>query len=343
MQKNSPTGLRAIICALALAVAVTTAAAAQEIHGSGSTFCYPVMTKWVEAYEKASGARVVYQPIGSALGTTEIRQDIVDFAVSEAPLSDAELEREGLVQFPLVIGAIVPVVNVDGIAAGQLRVTGTLLADIYLGKIRKWNDPAIVALNPDLKLPALAIQVIYRSDGSGTTFNWTDYLAKVSPEWKTKVGENTTVAWPTGFGGRGNGGVAEKVARLRGAIGYVDYTYATHAKLAYAMVRNQAGNFIMPAMASFEAATAGVDWMQDRGFNHLLTDAPGTFAHPIMATSFALVRKNPTDPQHAHDVMAFLRWVLDNGRDLASEQSYLPLPSPLVHQIEGTWAVATLK
>ncbi|MGD0105557.1 MAG: phosphate ABC transporter substrate-binding protein PstS [Rhodopila sp.] len=329
--------MRYILFAMALVWVITTSAAAQEILGSGSTFCYPVMMKWVDAYEKVSGAHIVYQPIGSAGGITEIRHEIVDFAVSEAPLDDAQLLRDGLAQFPLVIGAIVPVVNVDGVAAGQLRVTGQLLADIYLGKITKWNDPAIAAMNPGLKLPGLAISVVHRSDGSGTTFVWADYLSKVSNDWMAKVGENTTVAWPTGFGGKGNGGVAEKVARVPGSIGYIDYAYAARGKLAYVLVQNRAGNFVTPATASFEAATADVDWMKERDFNILLTDAPATNAYPIMATSFALIRKYPKDPGHARDMLGFLRWVLESGRDMASAQAYLPLPSPLVQQIEGYW------
>jgi len=329
--------MRCILFAMALVWAIMTSAAAKEILGSGSTFCYPVMTKWVDAYEKVSGAQIVYQPIGSAGGITEIRHEIVDFAVSEAPLDDAQLLRDGLAQFPLVIGAIVPVVNVDGIEAGQLRVTGPLLADIYLGKITKWNDPALAAMNPGLKLPDLAISVVHRSDGSGTTFVWADYLSKVSNEWMAKVGENTTVAWPTGFGGKGNGGVAEKVARVRGSIGYIDYAYAVRGKLAYVLVQNRAGNFVTPDTVSFEAATADVDWMKARDFNILLTDAPATNAYPIMATSFALIRKYPKDPGRARDMLGFLRWVLESGRDMASAQAYLPLPATLVQQIEGYW------
>ena len=332
--------MRHMVSAILFACVFATAADAQAILGSGSTFCYPVMTKWVEAYEKLSGAHIVYQPIGSSAGITEIRHEVVDFAVSEAPLDDAQLLRDGLAQFPLVIGAVVPVVNVDGISAAQLHLTGPLMADIFLGKVTNWNDSAIAALNPGVKLPELAIQVIHRSEGSGTTFVFADYLAKVSNEWMARVGESTTVAWPTGFGGKGNGGVAEKVARVRGAIGYIDYTYATRGKLAYALVQNRAGNFVMPDAASFEAATAGVDWMRQRDFNVLLTDAPAANAHPIMATSFAIIRRYPRDTARSHDMLAFLRWVVENGRDLAVAQQYLPLPLPLVRQVEGYWESA---
>ena len=328
--------MRCVLFILMLVGAFTTSATAQDVLGSGSTFCYPLMTKWVEAYAKTSAAHIVYQPIGSAGGITEIRGQVVDFAVSEAPLNDAQLLRDGLEQFPLVIGAIVPVVNLDGLAAGQLRLTGKLLADIYLGKVTKWNDPAIVALNPELKLPGLGILVVHRSDGSGTTFVWANYLSKVNIEWKARVGENTTLAWPAGFGGKGNSGVAEKVTRVKGAIGYVDYPYAVRAKLTYALVQNQAGNFVTPDTASFEAATAGVDWMKEPDFYIMLTDAAATNAYPIMATSFALIRKFPKDPAHAHDTLAFLRWTLEDGRDLASAQNYLPLPSSLVQQIKSS-------
>lgn len=329
--------MRCIVSAIIFTCAVATSAAGQEILGSGSTLCYPVMTKWVEAYEKLSGAHITYQPIGSANGITEIRHEVVDFAVSEAPLDSAQLLRDGLAQFPLVIGAVVPVVNVEGIAAGQLRVTGPLLADIYLGKVTRWNDPAIATLNTGLKLPDQAIQVIHRSDGSGTTFIWANYLSKVSNEWKVRVGENTTIAWPTGFGGKGNGGVAEKVARVRGAIGYVDYAYAIRGKLAYALVQNQAGNFITPNVASFKAAIEGVDWLEERDFYILLTNPLAADAHPIMGTSFALIRKYPRDQAHGRDVLGFLRWVLEGGQDLANELDYLPLPSPLVRQVEAYW------
>jgi phosphate transport system substrate-binding protein len=330
---RSPTALFALLFACVIA----TQAGAGEILGSGSTLCYPVMAKWVEAYEKVSGVHVVYQPIGSVGGVTEIRHEVVDFAVSEAPMDDAQLLRDGLIQVPLVIGGVVPVVNVDGVAAGQLRVTGPMLAGIYLGKITKWNDPAIAELNPGLKLPDLSIFVVHRSDGSGTTFIWADYLSKVSADWKVRVGENTTIAWPAGFGGKGNGGVAEKVARVRGAIGYVDYAYAAHGNLAYALVRNQAGNFVTPDTAGVEAATTGVDWLKERNFYVLLTDAPAANAYPIVATSFVLIRKYPGNQERARDLLAFLRWALENGRDFAIEQAYLPLPTPLVQQVEDYW------
>jgi phosphate transport system substrate-binding protein len=329
--------VQAFVCAVLVMCVTATPAAAQAVLGSGSTLCFPVMAKWIEAYRKVQGGEIQYQPIGSAAGMIEVRHDVVDFAVSEAPLDDAQLLRDGLAQFPLVIGGIMPVVNLDAIAAGQLHLTGALLADIFLGKVTNWTDPAIAALNPGLNLPDLRIQVVHRSDGSGTTFVWADYLSKVSNEWKVKVGESTTIAWPTGFGGKGNSGLAEKVSRLRGAIGYVDYAYARSRKLAYALVQNRAGNFVTPGIASFEVAAEGAAWRKEEDFNVLLTDAPAVNAYPIVATSFVLVRKYPADRGRARAMMAFFRWTLENGQDLAAAQDSVPLPPPLVQQIESYW------
>jgi phosphate transport system substrate-binding protein len=312
-------------------------ATAQEILGSGSTFAYPILTKWSEAYEKISGIHLAYQPIGSSGAVIEIRSGVVDVGVSDAPLDDAQLLRDGLAQFPVAIGAIVPVVNLDGIAPGQLRFTGQLLADIYLGKVRNWNDAAIAAQNPGITLPDQTILVVYRSDGSGTTYNWADYLAKVSAEWNVKVGVAAKLAWPTGVGGKGNGGVAEKVARVRGAIGYVEYSYALQAKLNHALVRNRAGNFVLPDVASFQAATEGVDWSRNRDFFVLLSDAPGADAYPIMAMSFALIHRYPKDEARGRATLAFFRWAMENGQGLASSLRYLPLPSSLVHEVEAYW------
>ncbi|MGA3003835.1 MAG: phosphate ABC transporter substrate-binding protein PstS [Acetobacteraceae bacterium] len=330
--------MRRSFAAMMVLCAMTASAAAQEIVGSGSTFCYPVMVKLIEAYARASGVQVLFQPTGSAAGMIDVQHRVVDFAVSEAPLDEMQLMRDGLSQFPFVIGAIVPVVNIDGVSPGQLRFTGRLLADIFLGKVTNWNDPAIAELNPDLKLPNLAILVIHRSDGSGTTYNWAWYLSTVSDEWKLKVGAYTSVGWPTGVGGKGNGGVAEKVARVRGAIGYVDQTYATSAKLAYGLVRNQAGNFVTPDTASFQAATANVDWSKVRDFGVLLANAPDPGAYPIMATSFVMTRKYPPDPSRKRDTLGFFRWALEHGQDLASSLGYLPLPPQLVRLVEDSWS-----
>ena len=258
-----------------LAFYTVNSAAAQQVLGSGSTFAFPVLTKWAEAYEKATGVHIAYQPIGSAQGIAEIGAGVVDFGVTDAPMVNSQLLRDGLVQFPLVIGAIVPVVNLDGIGPGQLHFTGQLLADIYLGKVKTWRDPAIAALNPGVTLPDRAILVIYRSDGSGTTFNWADYLSKASIEWKARVGAGTKVAWPVGVGGKGNGGFAESVARVKGAIGYVEYSYAVRGKLIYGLIQNKSGAYVEPDRTSFLAAAEGADWSAEPDFHVLLTDSPG--------------------------------------------------------------------
>jgi phosphate transport system substrate-binding protein len=329
--------LRHILLIGVLCVVATLPAGALEILGSGSTFAYPVLTKWSEAYEKISGDHIEYQPVGSSAGITEITSGIVDIGVTDVPLDDAQLLRDGLAQFPMVIGAIVPVVNIDGITSGQLRFTGQLLADIYLGKVKNWNDAAIAAVNPGITLPNRAIFVVYRSDGSGTTYNWADYLSKVSDDWKVRIGEGTKLAWPTGAGAKGNGGVADYVARVKGAIGYVEYTYALHAKLNYGLVRNRAGKFVSPDAMSFQAATENVDWAKDRDFYVFLSDAPGTNAYPIMATSFALVRRYPRDGVRSRATLAFFRWAMEDGRELASSVQYLPIPPSLVRQVEAYW------
>jgi phosphate transport system substrate-binding protein len=317
--------------------AAASPAAAQEIIGSGSTFAYPVLRKWAEAYEKINGTQIAYQPIGSSGGITEITSEVVDFGVTDAPLVDSQLLRDGLAQFPVVIGAIVPVVNLDGITPGQLHFTGRLLADIYFGRVTNWSDPAIAALNPGSNLPNRAILVVYRTDGSGTTYNWADYLSKVSDEWKVKVGVGMKLAWPTGVGGKGNGGVADKVARVKGAIGYVEYTYAVRSKLNYGLVRNRAGNFVLPDAASFQAATEGVDWAKDQDFHVSLSDGPEANAYPIMAMSFVLIRRYPKDADRTRRTLAFFRWAIERGQELASSQQYLPLSPLLTRQIEAYW------
>jgi phosphate transport system substrate-binding protein len=329
--------MRRLFSSLILLCLIVATARAEGISGSGSTLIHPVMVQWIKAYAGSGGAPIEYQPVGSAGGLSDVRNDLVDFAVSEAPLESEQLLRDGLTQFPMVFGAIVPVVHIDGITPGQLHFTGSLLADIFLGRIKKWNDPAIVALNPDANLPALAIYIIHRSDGSGSTFVWTDYLSKVSPDWKVRVGASTKVAWPTGAGGDGNRGVAEKVGLVRGAIGYVDFTYAVRANLSYGLVRNQAGRFVMPDAKSFEAAVASVDWTRDPDFDVLLTDPPAPDAYPIMATSFVLMRKTPKDPARAKQMVGFFTWAMENGTELANSLNYSPLPRPLIAQIRGYW------
>ena len=249
-----------VVLAVALGCAVALLAAAQQITGAGSTFVYPILSKWSEAYSQKNGTRVNYQSIGSGGGIAQIKAATVDFGASDAPLPPDQLREIGLAQFPLVIGGIVPVVNVEGVQPGQLRFSRPLLADIYLGKIKKWNDAAVTALNPGVQLPDLAITVVHRSDGSGTTFNWVNYLSKVSPEWKEKVGEGTSVAWPAGVGGKGNEGVAQYVVRIKGSIGYVEYAYVLQNNMTYGLVQNAAGNFVKPDATSFQTAAASADW-----------------------------------------------------------------------------------
>jgi phosphate transport system substrate-binding protein len=327
---------------LAIAIAGTaicagTAAQAQQITGAGSTFVYPILAKWSEAYSKAHHVQINYQSIGSGGGIAQIKAGTVTFGASDKPLDATELQQAGLAQFPCVIGGIVPVLNLPNIKPGQLHFTGPLLADIYLGKIKKWNDPAIAALNQGLQLPDLAITVVHRSDGSGTTFNWVDYLSKVSADWKSKVGEGTSVGWPTGVGGKGNEGVAAYVGRIKGSIGYVEYAYVLQNKMTFGLVQNQAGQFVTPSTASFQAAAAGADWAHASDFNLVITNAPGARAYPIAATVFILMHKTPRDPAASKQALEFFKWALDQGQPLAEQLDYVPLPDQLVKQIEAYW------
>lgn len=310
---------------------------AQQITGAGSTFVYPILSKWSEAYSKLNGAQINYQSIGSGGGIAQIKAGTVDFGASDAPLPPDQLAKAGLAQFPVVIGGILPVVNLDGIEPGQLKFTGPLLADIYLGKIKKWNDPAIAAVNPGVTLPNRAVIVVHRSDGSGTTYNWVDYLSKVSPEWKSKVGVGTSVSWPTGVGGKGNEGVAEYVNRLKGAIGYVEYAYVLQNKMKYGQVENKAGKFIKPTIASFQAAAASAEWSKAQDFDLVMTDAPGADAYPVTATTFILMYKQPKDETRSQNTLAFFKWAFEKGQDLATSLDYVPLPPSLVLQIETYW------
>jgi phosphate transport system substrate-binding protein len=325
------------LLAVALTCAMALPAAAQQITGAGSTFVYPILSKWSEAYSQSKGVQVNYQSIGSGGGIAQIKAATVDFGASDAPLPPDQLTAAGLAQFPVVIGGVVPVFNIEGLDAGQLRFTGVLLADIYLGKIKRWNDPAVAAVNPGVKLPDQAITVVHRSDGSGTTFNWVNYLSKVSDEWKSKVGEGTSVAWPTGVGGKGNEGVAEYVSRIKGSIGYVEYAYVLQNKMKYAAVQNRAGNFVKPDAAAFQAAAASADWSKAQDFYLVITDAPGPESYPISATVFVLMYKQPKDAGRAHEALAFFSWALESGQKQAEALDYVPLPPPLVQQIEAYW------
>jgi phosphate transport system substrate-binding protein len=329
--------------ALAFAAALGLVSAANaEITGAGSTFIYPVLSKWTADYHKMGGDQVNYQSIGSGGGIAQIKAGTVDFGATDKPLEPSELRASGLAQFPLVIGGIVPVVNVAGLRPGQLHLTGPMLADIYAGKIKNWNDPAIAKLNPGLKLPSSAITVVHRSDGSGTTFNFTHFLGQVSPNWKSSVGEGTSVNWPTGVGGKGNEGVAAYVKQIPNSIGYVEYAYVIQNKMTYALVRNAAGQYLAPNTKSFQAAAATADWAHSQDFDLVMTNAPGSGAYPITATTFVLMYKTPKNAQSSASAIKFFHWALEKGQKQAIGLDYVPLPASLVKRIEG-YMVANIK
>ena len=310
---------------------------ATDVTGAGSSFVYPVVSKWSATYAEKTGNQINYQSIGSGGGIAQIKAGTVDFGASDMPLDEATLHKFGLGQFPDVIGGIVPAFNVDGIAPGKLVLDGEALADIYLGKVTSWNDAAIAALNPGVKLPDAKITVVHRSDGSGTTFNFSDYLSKVSPEWKSKVGEGTAVAWPVGIGGKGNQGVSAYVKQIKNSIGYVEYAYALQNHIGYAMMKNAAGKVVAPTIASFQAAADAADWKNARNFNLLMTNAPGAAAWPITATSWVIMYKQPRNVANAKVVMEFFRWSYEHGQEQARSLDYVPLPKSLVSQIENYW------
>ncbi|PPT44135.1 phosphate ABC transporter substrate-binding protein PstS [Xanthomonas arboricola] len=309
-----------------------------EISGAGASFIYPLVSKWSADYNAATGNKVNYQSIGSGGGIAQIKAGTVDFGSTDKPLDSAELQQAGLGQFPSAIGGVVPVVNLEGIAPGKLRLTGALLGDIFLGKVTMWNDAAIVAANPGVTLPATKINLVHRSDGSGTTFNFSNYLSKVSPEWKSKVGEGTSVQWPGGVGGKGNEGVASYVQQIKGSIGYVELAYALQNKMPYASLQNAAGQWVEPNAESFAAAAASADWANAKDFNLVISNAPGEKAWPITATNFMLMHKQPKDAARSKATLDFFKWALDNGQAQASELHYVPLPPELVKQIQAYWA-----
>ena len=312
------------------------AALAQDMTGAGATFPAPVYVKWADAYHKATGARLNYQSIGSGAGIQQIRAKTVDFGASDMPLTDEQLAKDDLVQFPTVIGGVVPVVNIHGVAAGQMRLTGQALGDIYLGKITKWNDPALRALNPGLALPDAAISPVRRADGSGTTFVFTNYLSKVDADWKSRVGEGTAVNWPTGVGGKGNEGVSAFVQRLPNSIGYVEYAYAKQNKMAYALLRNRDGVFVAPDADNFKAAAAGADW--SKTFHQILTEQPGKDAWPISGATFILMHQRQDKPELAAQVLKFFDWAFANGDKMAAELEYVPLPGAVKDLVRKSWA-----
>ena len=342
MSYLKPFRATALSLAIVLAGGFATAANAADVTGAGASFVYPIMSKWSADYAAASGKKVNYQSIGSGGGIAQIKAGTVDFGSSDAPLKPEELAKFGLAQFPSVIGGVVPVVNVPGISAGALKLDGALLADIYLGKVTMWNDPRIVELNSGLKLPAKKITIVHRSDGSGTTFNFVNFLSKVSPEWKTKVGEGTAVKWPTGIGGKGNEGVAAYVKQINGGIGYVEMSYALQNKMTYSRMKNAAGNFVNPSDDSFQAAAASAEWGKAKDFYLVMTNAPGEQAWPITATNFILMYKQPKDAAGAKGAKEFFSWAYANGDASATALDYVPLPDALVQQIEAYWT-ANLK
>ncbi len=322
---------------LAAAAVFSISAHAADITGAGASFPYPIYAKWADAYKKVTGNGMNYQSIGSGGGIKQITARTVDFGASDAPMSGDALEKNGLVQFPAIMGGVVPVYNLKGVKPGEIRLTGALVAEIYLHKVKTWNDPAIAKLNPGVKLPAQAISVVHRSDGSGTTFLFTDYLSKVSPEWKSAIGTGTAVKWPTGVGGKGNEGVANYVGRIDGAIGYVEYAYAKQNKLSHALMTNRDGQVVAPSDESFKAAAAGADWASVPGMGVILTDQPGKASWPITGASFILMHKVQQKPEVAREVLKFFDWSFQNGAKMADELDYVPMPDAVVNQIRAVW------
>jgi phosphate transport system substrate-binding protein len=321
--------------AAALAAVAATGVQAQEITGAGATFPAPIYSKWASDYNKLTGVKVNYQSIGSGGGIKQIDSKTVDFGASDMPQTDEVLKSKGQMQFPTVIGGVVPVLNVSGIKPGQLKLTGPLLADIFLGKVARWNDPAIKALNPDVVLPDAAIAQVRRADGSGTTFIFTNYLSKVSPDWKTKVGEGTAVNWPVGAGGKGNEGVAAFVGRLPNSLGYVEYSYVKQNKMTYAVMQNAAGHFVKPEDDTFKAAAAGADW--NKSFYQILTNQQGKEAWPISGATYILMHTKQDKPANATETLKFFNWAYANGEKAAADLDYVPMPAAVVGAIQKAW------
>ncbi|SEI70989.1 phosphate ABC transporter substrate-binding protein PstS [Pseudomonas sp. NFR16] len=322
---------------LLASMCLTGMAHATDVTGAGSSFVFPVISKWATDYSKSTDTKINYQSIGSGGGIAQIKAATVDFGASDAPLKAEDLQAGGLGQFPSVIGGIVPVINVEGIETGKLELSGKVLADIFQGKITKWNDPAIVALNKGLKLPDSNITVVHRSDGSGTSFNFTNYLAKVSPEWKSAVGEGSAVQWPVGVGGKGNEGVAAYVKQIKGSIGYVEFAYAKTNNIAYAKLENAAGKSVEPSAKAFAAAAATADWASAKDFNLIMTNAPGADAWPITATTWIIMYKQPKNAEKSAAAFDFFKWSLEKGQAQAESLEYVPLPKELVSKIEDYW------
>jgi phosphate transport system substrate-binding protein len=321
-----------------LAVAALTPAAAADISGAGATFPYPVYAKWADAYKKQTGVGMNYQSIGSGGGIKQIKAKTVTFGASDAPLKGEDFEKSGLVQFPMVMGGIVPVVNIDGVKPGELVLDGPTLAKIFMGDVKKWDDAAIKKLNPNAKLPSQAIAIVHRSDGSGTTFNFTYYLSDVSADWKSKVGTNTAVQWPAGIGAKGNEGVANNVAQTKGSIGYVEYAYALQNKLTFTKMVNKDGKTVAPESKAFQAAAANANWSSQPGYGVILANQPGAESWPMTAATWILMYKQPSDPAVALEALKFFAWAYDKGDAMAGELDYIAMPDNVVASVKKTWA-----
>lgn len=332
---------RKLIISFGLAAAVSAGANAADITGAGATFPYPLYAKWAEQYKSQTGTGMNYQSIGSGGGIKQITAKTVDFGASDAPLTAEQLNKDGLLQFPTVMGGVVPVINLEGVSGGDLKLSPSVLADIFLGKIKKWNDPALTAINTGVKLPDTNITVVHRADGSGTTWIFTNYLSKVSADWKEKVGNSSSVQWPAGVGGKGNEGVAQYVQRIKGAIGYVEYAYAKQNKMGYAQLQNKAGNFVKPDDLTFKAAAAGADWKGTPGFAVVLTDQPGKDSWPITGATFILMHKKQDKPAQALEVLKFFDWAYKNGDKTAMDLDYVPMPAEVKAVIGGAWKQIT--
>ena len=329
--------IRTLISATIVAASVTCAAAG-DISGAGATFPFPIYAKWADAYKTATGNGLNYQSIGSGAGIKQIKAKTVTFGATDAPLKPKELDEAGLEQFPMVMGGIVIVVNLDGIKSGDLVIDGPTLAQIYLGAIAKWNDPAIKKLNPKVDLPDLAIAAVHRADGSGTTFNFTNYLDKVSPDWDAKVGVSTSVEWPSGIGAKGNDGVANNVAGTKGAIGYVEYAYAKQNKLTYANMINKDGKTVAPTVEGFQAAAENADWEHAPGFYLILSNQPGEQSWPMTAATFILMYKKPVDMTASNEALKFFTYCYDKGAEQAKALDYIPMPDTVIAQVKKAWA-----
>jgi phosphate transport system substrate-binding protein len=319
-------------------VAASTSAFAADITGAGSTFIFPVLSKWADAYKKESGSSVNYQSIGSGAGIKQIQAKTVTFGATDAPLKADQLEKDGFAQWPMIMGAIVPVVNIEGVKAGDMVLDGDTLAKIYLGTITKWDDAAIKKLNPKLNLPSAAIAVVHRADGSGTSFNFTDYLSKVSADWKSKVGSGTAVEWPVGVGAKGNEGVSGNIGQTKNSIGYVEYAYAKQNKLTYTGLINKAGKTVQPTTEAFQAAASNADWAHAPGYYLILTDQPGDKSWPIVASTFILMHKDGTDNAASQEAIKFFKYAFASGDKMAEELDYIPMPDSVVKLIEKTWS-----